>query len=157
MIPRTIGEKMKKTAPFDTKMPINPTVLRAVRSSKGVSVHTIAEVCDRSDRLALMWEQGTAVPRLRDVLNICRYLKCSPRLLREDPVHLLHKLWTDIALSETLRTIEKLLKGESIGINNSDMQKLLEKLGVFNDDDFMFEDEMDKHNEAHNQVSSLVP
>ena len=148
---------MKELNSFDTKMPINPTVLRAVRSSKGVSIRTMAEVCDRSDTLVMMWEQGNAVPRFRDVLNICRYLKCSPRLLRQDAVHLLHKLWTDIALSETMRTIEKLLKGESVGMKHSDMQKLLEKLGVFNDDDFMFEDEMDKQNEAHNQVSSLVP
>ena len=140
-----------------TRYQIQPSVLRAIRISKGLSVMSMSTACDVHEATYRKWEDGSATPTGRDIIGMCRMLKTYPRMLFAEPTELMFKHVQDVVLTEVFKQIEEMAAGQAPRVQNDELMKMMEKLRIFEEADFSFEDKADLMNEAHNQVADHIP
>ena len=142
---------------LSTRYEIQSSVLRAMRVAKQVSVNSLATACDVTTVTYRKWEDGSVKPTGRDLINIARLLDTYPKKFMSDPHQIMFKHMEEVVLTEIFRQIEEMDRGKATNIKTDDLIKIMEKIGVFEESEFSFEDAADLLNEAHNQVAELVP
>lgn len=149
-------EKEVKVKLLHKRADINPSMLKAFRSAKGITGRTVAMACDVSERTYRGWEAGHRKPKFSHVLDICRCLDINARDLFTDAHKAIHKHMTELALAETIKQAILMDDGETVKMDMNEYMKLAERLNIFSDEE-MFADEDELANLAHAQVNKLVP